>query len=136
MASNLSLRTRTAAVAALTAASAVALAGPARAESTAPMPGSASDSVMTTGQALAVFVGIPLIVIALVYLLVAAPGWTRSGRADSTAAWTGDPVVIAGSGDAARAVSGSADGAPPALGSTGAGTEAVSGEAGGTSAAW
>lgn len=85
------LRTRAAATGALTLAL-LAGAGPAWADD--PMPGSANDTVMSTGQAILVFAGIPLVVVALVYLLVSAPSWTRGGRASAADAWTGDPVVV------------------------------------------
>ena len=89
-----------------------------------PMPGSAHDTVMSTGQAILVFVGIPLVVVAVIYLLVSAPGWTRGGRASSADAWTSDPMVL-GSGDPAAA--------PPALEPSA--DEATDGS-GGTSASW
>jgi hypothetical protein len=51
-----------------------------------------ADDVMTTGQALLVFVLLPVAFVALVWLVVSAPGWTRSGRA--TDAWLGDALVL------------------------------------------
>ena len=89
-----------------------------------PMPGSANDTVMSTGQAILVFVGIPLVVIAVIYLLVSAPGWTRGGRASSADAWTSDPMVL-GPGDAAAPAA--------AIGQTAA---VATDESGGTSASW
>ena len=91
-----------------------------------PMPGSANDTVMSTGEALLVFLGIPLVVVSLIYLLVSAPGWTRGGRAGSADAWTGDPLVLG------------ADPAPheapaPALAPA---APVAPEETGGTSAAW
>jgi len=50
--------------------------------------------VMSTGQAVLVFVGIPILVASVIWLLVLAPGWTRGGRASSADAWTSDPLVI------------------------------------------
>lgn len=92
MVTTLSLRTRAVLVGGCTAL--VLAAGAAPAWAAEPMPGSAHDTVMSTGPALLVFLGIPLVVVALVYLLVSAPGWTRGGRADATEAWTGDPLVL------------------------------------------
>ena len=89
-----------------------------------PMPGSANDTVMSTGQAILVFVGIPLVVVAVIYLLVSAPGWTRGGRASSADAWTSDPMVL-GPGDAAAPAA--------AIGQTAA---VATDESGGTSASW
>jgi len=89
-----------------------------------PMPGSANDTVMSTGQAILVFVGIPLVVVAVIYLLVSAPGWTRGGRASSADAWTSDPMVL-GAGDAAAP----APAIEPAV-------AVATDESGGTSASW
>ena len=80
---------------------------------------------MTFGQVLLVFGGIPLAVAALIYLLVAAPGWTRSGRVDGSDAWTGDPLVVGGAAASEPA---------PAIEST-ASPDATD-ETGGTSARW
>jgi len=90
----------------------------------APMPGSGNDTVMSTGQAILVFIGIPLVVVAVIYLLVSAPGWTRGGRASSADAWTSDPMVL-GVGDAAVS--------SPAIEPSAA---AATDESGGTSASW
>ena len=124
MVPTLSLRTRAALTGGLAAL--VLAAGAAPAWAAEPMPGSANDTVMTTGQALLVFGGIPLTVAALVYLLVSAPGWTRGGRADATDAWTGDPLVLGAE---------PADSATPALEQAG-GQGASAEETGGTSATW
>ncbi|MBI1375913.1 MAG: hypothetical protein GC157_00295 [Frankiales bacterium] len=101
----------------------LALAGPA---SAADSSNTASDGAMSAGQAVLVFGGIPLLVIALIYLLVSAPSWTRSGRTDSGDAWSGTPVVMGGEGEADRA----------AIASAGRETDAESDETGGTSATW
>ena len=86
-----------AALAALLAlAASVGLAGPALA-SDAPSDPPVIDqtpTIMSTGQVVLVFVGIPLLVVGLVWLIVSAPGWTRSGRSSDADAWTGDPLVI------------------------------------------
>ena len=81
---------------------------------------------MAVGQAFVLFVLIPLSVMAIVWLLVAAPGWTRGGRASSTDAWTGDPLVLDSSA------------APVAVDSTGSTALAIeeSDGSGGTSARW
>jgi hypothetical protein len=120
----LSLRTRAALIGGSTALALAVGTGPAWADD--PMPGSANDTVMTTGQALLVFAGIPLVVAALVYLLVSAPGWTRGGRADSTEAWTGEPLVLGA--EEPQAV------APPIEQAAGHGEPAPG--TGGTSASW
>jgi hypothetical protein len=86
------------------------------------MPGSANDTVMTTGQAVLVFAGIPILVAAIIWLLVLAPGWTRGGRAGSADAWTSDPLVL-GSDDAASDAPALEAGAAPD-------------QTGGTSATW
>jgi len=79
---------------------------------------------MSIGQVLLIFAGIPLLVVALVWLLVAAPGWTRAGRAGAPEGWAGDPVALGGSP--------AADAAPVAIGS-----EAPTNEpGGGASATW
>lgn len=125
MAQRRHLRTRAAATGALTALALVAGTGPAWAD--APMPGSANDTVMSTGQAILVFAGIPLLVVALVYLLVSAPSWTRGGRASAADAWTGDPVVVR--------VEQGGEGGSAALEATSAG-DAEQTSSGGTSASW
>ena len=116
-------RTRAAAVGGLTALVLALGTGPAWAE--APMPGSANDTVMTAGEAVLVFGGIPLAVAAVVYLLVAAPGWTRSGRAGAADAWTAEPVVV-GSDEERPATTPAVEQAP----------ETPSADTGGTSASW
>jgi hypothetical protein len=118
-------RTALAALLALTAS--VVVVGPALAAD-----GAASDppvidqqpTVMSAGQAVLVFVGIPLLVVGLVWLIVSAPSWTRSGRASDVDAWTGDPLVIDGSSDTG-----------PAAALT-SGDGAVDETTGGTSARW
>jgi len=121
MAMTLSLRTRVVVTASVSAL--VLVAGMAPAFASDPMPGSANDTVMSTGQAILVFIGIPLVVVALIYLLVSAPGWTRGGRASSADAWTSDPVVRGHDGTPGDA----------AIETSVAGT---SDESGGTSASW
>ena len=81
---------------------------------------------LSMGQAFLLFVLIPLSVMAIVWLLVAAPGWTRGGRASSTDAWTGDPLVL------------DASAAPVAVDSTASTALAIeeSDGSGGTSARW
>lgn len=124
MVTTLSLRTRAVLVGGCTALVLAAGTTPAWADD--PMPGSAHDTVMSTGQAFLVFLGIPLVVVALVYLLVAAPGWTRGGRADATEVWTGDALVLGADepGAAAPAIEPAAGQDEPAAGT------------GGTSASW
>ena len=77
---------------------------------------------MSTGQVILVFVGIPLVVVGIIWLLVLAPGWTRGGRAGLGRGWTSDPLVL-GSDDPAGEV--------PALG-----PDATHEQTGGTSASW
>jgi hypothetical protein len=113
-------RTRAALVAALALVTSAVLASPVSATTTSP--GSVMDQqvqAMSPGTALLVFVGIPLTVVALVWLLVSAPGWTRSGRPDDTDAWTGDAVVV-GAGASAPAIAADADAADEPTGGTSA----------------
>jgi len=121
MATHPRLRTRATGVAGVAAL--LLVVGTAPAWAADPMPGSANDTVMSTGQAILVFVGIPILVAAVIWLLVLAPGWTRGGRASSADAWTGDPLVL-GTEPAADA--------PAALESDAPTTD----QAGGTSASW
>lgn len=58
--------------------------------------GAAVEEPMSVGQAVLVFAGIPLAFVALVWLLVSAPSWTRGGRANAVTGWTGDPLVLDG----------------------------------------
>jgi hypothetical protein len=106
----------------------------------APMPGSANDTVMSTGQAILVFLGIPAVVVALVYLLVSAPGWTRGGRADATEAWTGEPLVVGADQPAAveapAATSADATSAEAPAVQQAAGQDEPAAGTGGTSASW
>ena len=123
-------RTRAALVAALALVTSVVLAGPASATTTPP--GSVMDQqveTMSAGTALLVFAGIPLAVVALVWLLVSAPGWTRNGRPSDTDAWTGDAVVVGAVAPAAAISAGAADAAE-------AGGAAAGEATGGSSAAW
>ncbi len=121
-------RTRAALVTVLALASCAVLAGPASAATTTP--GSVMDqqvNAMSPGTALLVFLGIPLLVVALVWLLVSAPGWTRDGRPSDSEAWTGEPVVVGASAPAAS------------IEAAESGTEAAAeaeGTTGGTSASW
>jgi hypothetical protein len=122
----MSTRSRAALAALLALAASVVLAGPALAAdgTTDPPVMDQSPQVMSAGQAALVFVGIPLLVVGLVWLIVSAPGWTRSGRASDADAWAGDPLVI----DA----SSSADPTPAIAGADSAADDAT----GGTSARW
>jgi hypothetical protein len=76
-----------------TAVAVLSVAGPAAAvtESTLVPP-----ETMSVGEAVLVFAVIPLAFAGLVWLLVAAPGWTRGGRADATGGWSGDPLMLGG----------------------------------------
>jgi hypothetical protein len=120
MATTSRLRTRAALTGGLTAL--VLAVGTAPAWAADPMPGSANDTLMSSGQALLVFLGIPVAIAAIIWLLVLAPGWTRGGRASSADAWTGDPLVL-GSDETATAVPALEPGAAPD-------------KTGGTSASW
>jgi hypothetical protein len=87
---------------------------------------------MSPGTAVLVFVGIPLVVAAIIWLLVKAPGWTRSGRAGDAEAWTGDPLEVGGSADRPGLVeSGQVGGSASAIAAPDSGEET-----GGTSARW
>jgi hypothetical protein len=117
-------RRRALAVAGVTALSTVLLAAPASAVEPV-APGEQSD-VMTIGQAVLVFVGIPLAIAAVIYLLVLAPSWTRSGRTDVGDGLTAEPFVLGGDAASDRAAIASAE---PEL-------DATSESTGGTSASW
>lgn len=108
----------------MTALAAVLVAAPASAVEQV-TPGEQSD-VMSIGQAVLVFAGIPLAVGAVIYLLVLAPSWTRSGRSDLGDGLTTEPFVLGGDAPADRAALASAE---PAV-------DATSDETGGTSASW
>jgi hypothetical protein len=101
----MSTRIRAAAAALLALTASVALAVPALAAdgTTDPPVMDQSPQVMSVGQAALVFVGIPLLVVGLVWLIVSAPGWTRSGRAHDAEAWAGDPLVIDATSSSERA---------------------------------
>jgi hypothetical protein len=118
------VRRRALAVAGVTALSTVLLAAPASAVEPV-VPGEQGD-VMSIGQAVLVFAGIPLAIAAVIYLLVLAPSWTRSGRSDLGDGLTTEPFVLGGDGPADRA----------ALASAEPGADATSDETGGTSASW
>jgi hypothetical protein len=55
--------------------------------------------LMTPGQAVLVFGGIPLLVAATIWLLVSAPSWTRKGRTSDAAAFAGDALVVGSDAD-------------------------------------
>jgi uncharacterized membrane protein YdfJ with MMPL/SSD domain len=96
MASSFGARSRAAAAVATSAVLVALTAGPAAA-SRIDMTfddGEERGTTMGVGQAFLVFVVLPLAVAAVVWLLVKAPGWTRSGRANETDAWTGDPLAL------------------------------------------
>ena len=96
MASTLGARSR-AAAAVVTSFALVALAAGPAAASGVDMTyddGEQRGTTMGAGEAFLIFVGIPLVVASIVWLLVKAPGWTRSGRANETDAWTGDPLAV------------------------------------------
>lgn len=87
---------------------------------------------MSPGTAVLIFLGIPLLVAAIVWLLVKAPGWTRTGRAGDAEAWTGDPLEVGGSADRPGLVeSGQVSDSPSAIAAP-----ASPEETGGTSARW
>lgn len=125
----MSTRTRAALVAATALVTSAVLAGPASAATTSP--GSVMDQqvqTMSAGTALMVFLGIPLLVVALVWLLVSAPGWTRGGRPGDADAWTGDPVVVGAGAEPTAIESGNQSGDVPVA--------EDAGSTGGTSAGW
>jgi hypothetical protein len=105
-----------------TTVAALSVAGPAAAvtESTLVPP-----ETMSVGEAVLIFAVIPLAFAGLVWLLVAAPGWTRGGRADANGGWSGDPLMLGG------------ERAPeaPALPSADEGSDEAS-RTGGTGATW
>lgn len=47
-------------------------------------------------SALLIYAGIPLAVFCLVFLLVFAPSWTRSGRVGNGTTWGSDPLWLNG----------------------------------------
>jgi hypothetical protein len=110
----------------LALAAAVVLAVPAGAATGGRVSGQQPET-MSTAALLLIVLGIPLLVAALVWLLVSAPGWTRDGRASDTDAWTGDPVVVGGTSGAA---------ALPSAHTADSDTSTGSGTTGGTSAGW
>jgi hypothetical protein len=117
-------RSRALVVASVTVIASLVAAGPASAVESS-MPAAQSD-VMSTGQAILVFVGIPVSIAAVIYLLVLAPSWTRTGRTDVGDGLSSDPFVLGGDGPADRAALASAE---PAV-------DASSDQTGGTSASW
>lgn len=58
---------------------------------------------MTSGQAILIFLGIPLLLAAIIYVIAAAPSWTRNSRGNATT-----DLDDATSADAVFIVSGSA----------------------------
>ena len=128
MSRNLRARARAAVVVSVTVAATTMVASPAWA-SLKRDDGDQPGDPMSVGTALLLFVGLPLTISAVIWLLVLAPGWTRGGRASSADAWTGDPLVLDSSAPAG------------ATGSTAAIEGATSADAdsdtpGGTSARW
>ena len=110
----MSTRSRAALAALLALAASVTLAGPAHAADGAQSDPSVLDqspTVMSAGQAVLVFVGIPLLVVGLVWLIVSAPGWTRSGRVSDADAWTGPLVIEASAAEPSAAALTTTDGA-------------------------
>lgn len=81
---------------------------------------------MTTVQALALFLGIPLALAAVVSLLVMAPSWTRAGRVGPGGAWFAEPTWLhsstSGLAPDTAAVLEAAPAAAPAPVTSGAGT--------------
>jgi hypothetical protein len=100
----------------------VATAGPAGAAT--PETLEPTDNI-STGQAILLFVVLPLAIDAVIALAVLAPGWTRGGRGDSPDSVRVDPLTL----DAGAA--GGGRGAEPA-----ALEPASDGGTGGTSAQW
>jgi hypothetical protein len=86
------------------------------------------SNTISTGQAILIFVVLPLAIDALIALAVLAPGWTRGGRSNGSAA---DPLTLDAAAPAAVSSS--------AVSSTAGSPEleaAHDGEPGGTSAQW
>ncbi len=96
MASTLGARSRATVVVATSLALTALMVGPASASVIDMTVDDGEDRGVTmgAGEAFLIFVGIPLVVAALVWLLVKAPAWTRSGRANETDAWTGDRLAV------------------------------------------
>jgi hypothetical protein len=115
---------------ALAVVSSVLVAAPAMAADADPSVVDQTYTPMSVGEAVLIFVGIPVLVALVIWLLVSAPGWTRGGRAGQADAWTGEPHVVGSSDDRTPASVVAGDGA----------TELEPGTAGddtgGTSARW
>lgn len=108
MASALSARARAALVVGTTALLVPGVAGPASAmgglgHSSSFDDGEERGTPMSIGQAVLFFVVIPLAIVGLVWLLVKAPGWTRSGRTGSDDVWAGDPLSVGTAASSDRA---------------------------------
>jgi hypothetical protein len=124
----LTVRTRGAAVAALVVVATMVSVAPASAAD----PGieAQAPETMSVADAVLIFLGIPLLVVLLVWLLVSAPSWTRGGRPDAADAWTGEPHVVE-----SQAVEPTDD--VPAVGAEGPGSAVEAAEGtGGASARW
>ena len=57
----------------------------------------------TAVQFVLIVIGIPIAIIAVIALIVLAPGWTRAGRYRPGDAWDHEPVVIGANGSKSAA---------------------------------
>lgn len=99
MASTLSARARAALVLGTTALLVPGVAGPASAMAGIGGSGTFDDgeergTPMGIGEAVLIFVVLPIAIAGIIWLLVKAPGWTRSGRTDADGAWTEEPLSV------------------------------------------
>ncbi len=70
-----------------------------------------------------IVIGIPIAIIAVIALIVLAPGWTRAGRYRPGDSWDHEPVLIGGGGSkAVPALDGAQQPAQLTAGSSDAGT--------------
>lgn len=117
MASTLSARARAALVLGTTALLVPGIAGPASAMAGIGGSGTFDDgeergTPMGVGEAVLVFVVLPIAIAGIIWLLVKAPGWTRSGRTDADGAWTEEPLSVGAAAGPALAAGGQASDAP------------------------
>ncbi len=100
MASTLRARSRAAAVVVTSVALSALLAGPAAAMGGRDLTvddGEQRGTTMSAGTAFLVFVGIPLVVAAVVWLLVKAPGWASTRQLDDFDGSGGDTLAVTSS---------------------------------------
>ena len=133
MTSELSRRIMSRSLAAAGTIAVVSIAGTAPAFASGSVADNNPTGLMSPGTAVLIFLGIPALVAAVIWLLASAPSWTRKARTSDSDAFTGDALVVSSDADSGMAIGGGDFGSTKTPMDIAAGIDVPPG---GTSARW